>query len=157
MQKWNIEEVPYNGMTVTFYHLDYKGRKYSVIFTKIEDTKTPESIAQKSDELGLIYQPYSYDIKYDLTQNIDSGDFYASPDDNKHFDYIQMIGLGRLLCDVLIDHSERYHASAYYALALDDRLKKFYDVMVKKCSDKQFSITMGIGEEGLGYEIKKNS
>ncbi len=148
-----VEEGDFNGESFKLIKFFFKQTQYVVVFTKVESAKNPEDIVAKENELGLSYQPNSFEVKFDLVDNLDNGTYYKKPTESLKFD--EVLQLGYLLCSTINYHYQITGASAYYAIAENSKLKSFYDLLDKKCKTKVvFKVINGLGSEGLGYEIR---
>jgi hypothetical protein len=148
-----IEDGVFNGEDFKLIKFYFKHKQYVVIFTKVESAKNPPDITLKENELGLVYQSNSFEVKFDLVDNFESGHYYQKPAST--YTFRELMALGMLLCNSIQFHFRLTGASAYYAIAENSKLKSFYDLLDKKCKNMvAFTVVDKLGSEGLGYEIR---
>lgn len=127
-----------------------------MFFSRPNAVRTPELNLDKARELGIEYRENSYEVKFDLRCNFESDDFFAPP--TNATDAASIKKLGDTVVDLLQFHYTNSDAEAYLCIASTQKLKRFYDRLAKKYATAlNFQVINGLGEEGLGYELKTPS
>lgn len=138
-----------NGLPLEVVKFNVGALPYIMAFSPTDYREDPEG---KCVDLGLEYKPNSFDVKFDLLDNFETGSFYIPPENSLTIS--QLLELGQKIINTLDFHHSERHSEAYYAVAENTRLKKFYDRLVSRSASKlQFYVISGLGDEGLGYEI----
>lgn len=102
------------------------------------------------NELG--YSSDVYEVKFDLTANIESDQFLSQP--APRFSYQQLQTLGIRLIDLLQFHYQQTNAQGYCLEADTPKLKRFYDWLFGQfIADTGFKVTANLGQQELHYEI----
>jgi len=92
-------------------------------------------------------------VKFDRTENFESGDFYAPPSSKMNLSQLNRLGLG--IKQIIEFHYSVKNTEAYFAAAENLRLARYYDRLVRTYAGQlQFEVVAGIGKEGLDYAIK---
>lgn len=129
---------------------------YMMLFNKVNAIRDDNIITEKADELNIDYRNNSYEVKFDLKENFESDNFFKKPRSN--LSIANMRKLGRLIKDLLEFHYRNSDANAYFCVAENPKLKRFYDRLAKIYTDElNFIVRTNLGEEGLGYEIRTPS
>ncbi|MFV0449061.1 MAG: hypothetical protein ACK5MF_11470 [Vibrio sp.] len=152
MQSWMLQDFSYGGIPLQLVEFSIAGQSYLMVFNRIDAMYEADDIAYKSQKLGIEYREQSYNVKFDLKSNFDNDTYYQKPD--VQFSPSTMRELGRTIRDLLKFHYANSNAEAYYFVAEDTKLKRFYDRLATFYADElNFIIVKDLGEEGLGYEI----
>lgn len=152
MQSWTLQDFSYGDIPLQLVEFSIAGQSYLMVFNRIDAMYEVDDIAYKSQELGIEYHEQSYNVKFDLKSNFDNDTYYQKPD--VQFSPSTMRELGRTIRDLLKFHYANSNAEAYYFVAEDTKLKRFYDRLATFYADElNFIIVKDLGEEGLGYEI----
>jgi hypothetical protein len=133
-------EVDDNGLVYQLGHFNVGVRAYTIYFTdtKLSGKECPEK-----------YPNPSYDIKFDLKDNIDEDDFYKKPDDLLRNG--EILELFRVVEAFIRLHYQETKA-VYYFKAASAELDRVYTRIMTKKNRTFFDFL--ISKDGDEYEIK---
>ncbi len=127
------------------------GHDFLMVFTPVSEINDKETLAQKSEEVGFIIPDNSYDVKFDRTENFESGNFYTPPFSKMDLSQLNRLGIKQ----IMEFHYSIKNAEVYLATAENFRLARYYERLIRIYAEQlQFEVVSGIGEEGLDYAIK---
>lgn len=154
MQEWVLEDFSLgNGMDAKAIRFCISSRNYIMFFVRTDTMLDDHAIGEQSLELGVEIRSNSYNVKFDLEENFDNGNYYDQP--NVYASVGHVRELGEVICSILEYHCRMTDAEAYYCVAESMKLKRFYDrLSVKHAARLGFTIINGLGTEELGYEIR---
>ncbi len=152
MESWTLQDFSYGDIPLQLVEFSIAEQSYLMVFNRIDAMYEADDIVYKSQELGIEYREQSYNVKFDLRSNFDNDTYYQKPD--IQLTVGSMKELGRTIRDLLKFHYANSNAEAYYFVAEDTKLKRFYDRLATFYADElNFTVVKDLGEEGLGYEI----
>lgn len=152
MSSWILKDFDVGDISCQIIEFSVEGRDYVMLFNRVDATRTQETINEKAEELGIDYRENSYEVKFDLSSNFESDNFFHKPEGRISITGIRK--LGGLIKELLDFHYRNSNAEAYFCVAESVKLKRFYDRLVKLYIDTlNFDVKADLGEEGLGYEI----
>ena len=150
---WEIELFPYGEIWAERVDFSIDGHGFLMVFTPMSEISDEETLAKKSEEMGFIIPDNSYDVKFDRTENFESGDFYAPSSSKMDMSQLNRLGLG--IRQIMEFHYSMKNTEAYFATAENRRLAQYYDRLARTYAEQlQFEVMARIGEEGLDYAIR---
>lgn len=151
----HFEEFPYGSYLAHLYRFSIDEFRFVVIFSPID---LADSIyhAFRSEEVGFLIPAGCFDVKFDREENFDDGTYYLPPQRGKSAkSMVFSKKLAEALETVILRHLVTYEARAYFAVAENDKLRRFYDRILQASCDKLvFTPETGLGEGGMGYVLK---
>lgn len=149
---WEIADFDYSGIQCELISFDLDSIQYVMVFNRIDEAQDIDAISEKEKELGIKIPPNSYQVKFDTVGNFESGAFYEQP--STKLTHPQVKKLGTLLIELLHFHYTHSKADAYYFVAANKKLKRFYDrLAAQQDAALKFNVTKDLGDEGCGYEL----
>ncbi len=153
---WVINSFDTGSGICQLIDFEVAGNEYVMIFSPPEMMTDSDEIRRKEEKYGLEYRENSFEVKFDLKDNFDTGAFYAPS--GKSLSFGDMMKLGRIIKELLNFHYGNSDAEVYLVLAESAALSSFYDRLAKRYADElNFDISNGLGKEGLFYEIRTPS
>lgn len=153
MNFWNFEDFWIGSIECQIVRFDIKSHKYIMIFNRLDTEMDLETLEDKARELKTQYKFDSYKVTFDLQDNFDKETFYEPPMERRGIAEIKE--LGRIICEIIYAHYESVNAKAYFFLADNMSLKRFYDrLAVKYAARLGFKVIANLGAEKSGYEIQ---
>jgi hypothetical protein len=152
LSSWVLEDFNYGEISGQIIKFKVFNLEYLMLFNPIDDLYDSSTIEEKSSDLGITYKPNSFNVKFDLQSNFDSGEYYNPP--GISLSIVEMRLLGKIVRDLFEFHYLNSNSEAYLFIAENCKLKRFYDRLAKKyLTELKFTIKANLGEENLGYEI----
>ena len=152
MTNWILQDFDVSAIPCQIIEFSVEGHVYIMLFNRVDAARTQDVISDKANELGIEYRENSYEVKFDLKDNFDSDRFFEKPEAT--MSVTGMRTLGSIIVDLLEFHYSNSNAEAYLCVAESQKLRRFYDRLVKRYAEKlEFRVKKHLGDEGLGYEI----
>lgn len=156
MAYWNLRDFFYGDIPCQIIEFSVGEHEYMMFFSQVNAVRTPEMNINKAQELGIEFREKSYEVKFDLKANFNSETFFHPPESKVSVAAMKI--LGKTVVALLDFHYRNSDSEAYLCVASSVKLKRFYDRLAKMyATELKFNIVNGLGEEGLGYEIKTPS
>ncbi len=110
----------------------------------------------RCQEVGFNIPANSYDIKFDRLDNYINNTFYApSKKGSSRFGLSFLHELTHALREIITLHYNTYAAKAYFAMAENLRLRRFYHrILQRSFDDVIYEISTDLGEGSKGYAFK---
>ncbi|MCB5308385.1 hypothetical protein [Yersinia massiliensis] len=129
---------------------------FIIIFSEVVILGNGETSNFSNDELGFIIPKNSYEIKFDRAENFHNEHYFELPaEEYSQLNYQSLMRLGDALNIIISNHYNKFIPQVYLSVAVNTRLKLFYD---RLCEKRNFNIPVeikkNIGEGGRGYAIK---
>lgn len=143
-----------SGQRIDF-DIDIDDHRLVMFFMPASEFYDDERKEEISRALTAPFPENSYDIKFDRLENFETENYYQPPDTQySKANYRFMTRLSRGIAQLIDYHCEEVQPEAYFAVAENHRLKRFYDrLAVKHAPGLNFNPINGIGHEGLGYAL----
>lgn len=156
MTKWLLRDFKIGDIPCKLIEFSIYGNEYMMLFSRPNAIRTPELLGDKEVELGVALRENSFEVKFDLRCNFESDNFFVPPEIATDVKSIKE--LGKTVVELLYFHYSNSDAEIYFCVASTHKLKRFYDRLANKyAAELNFEVINGLGEEGLGYEIKTPS
>ncbi|WP_213991648.1 hypothetical protein [Sodalis sp. dw_96] len=151
----NFIEFHCGDMICHRYDFIVQGCEFLIIFSLV-DIRDEDYHQYRCQEVGFNIPANSYDIKFDRLDNYISNTFYAPP-----LKGAGLYGLGFLhelthrLKNIITLHYNIYATKTYFAVAENQRLKRFYHrILQRSFDDVIYEVSTDLGEGGKGYAVK---
>ena len=152
LQSWIIKDFKYGEIQCETIEFSLDINSYIMIFNRVDEAQDDEAINDKSKELGIQIKDNSYQVKFDTKFNFDNDCYFQSP--KNILSISQLKKLGKILIELLHYHFQHSQAEAYFFVAENDKLKRFYDNLAEEHEDVlKFKLLKNLGEGGYGYEL----
>lgn len=156
---WEIQEFAYTE-NIKSQRIDFSidDHEFVIFFTPVFAFEDENSLIDRAKLIGFDPPRNSYDVKFDRIENFEECTYYQPPAKDSHFSVFntsKMRRLGAGLSELLLFHCNLTKAEAYFGVAENQKLKIYYDRLVKKYAYQlNFRVISNIGEEGLDYAIQ---
>lgn len=150
-----FQEFLHGSFYAHLYHFSIDEFDFVVLFSPVDITD--ESYLEfRSKEAGFQIPERCYDIKFDREENFRNSTFYERPlrgMSSRRYGFSQDLAVA--LQSIITSHCYAYSPNAYFAIAENDKLKRYYDRILQHRPDNVISeVKTGMGEEGKGYVLK---
>ncbi len=137
------------------YDFIVQGCEFLVIFSMV-DVRDEDYHQYRCQEAGFSIPTNSYDIKFDRLDNYINNTFYAPPVKGACQYGLRFLNeLTRRLQKIITLHYNTYAAKAYFAIAENQRLRRFYHrILQRSFDDVIYEVSTDLGEGGRGYAFK---
>ncbi|WP_261369633.1 hypothetical protein [Yersinia bercovieri] len=150
-------------ITASYGHFNFHRRDFSIddhdfiiIFSEVIMLESGGTSNLSNDDVGFIIPENTYEVKFDRAENFRNELYFELPAANySKFDYQSLMRLGNALNIIISSHYNKFKPQVYLSVAVNTRLKLFYDRLCEKQNfDIPVEIKIDIGEGGRGYAIK---
>ncbi|XBS70517.1 hypothetical protein ABK905_04765 [Acerihabitans sp. KWT182] len=149
--------IEFNCGDIICHRYDFLVREcqFLIIFSLV-DVREKDYYQYRCDEAGFKIPHNSHDIKFDRLDNYINNTFYAPPTkDAGKYGMRFLHELTDVMKQIIKLHYNTYAAKAYFAIAENQRLKRFYHrILQNSFADVIYEVTTDLGEGGKGYAIK---
>jgi hypothetical protein len=121
------ENADYNGTDVEFAEFSVSGKQYTIFFTPHDlMTVNGDMLLASSQALGVEDHTRSFEVKFDLSKNLDQHTYFDRPPNNLGFKEVSL--LGQILLAYISSHyaCSEIKPSMYVAEAQYPKLNAFY-------------------------------
>ncbi len=150
-----FEEFQHGAFTAHIYRFSIENHRFVVVFSPIDITNH-DYHEFRSEEVGFSVPDRCYDVKFDREENFENDTFYEPPPPgqcSKRYGF--QFELAEALETIITLHHCIYRTKAYFAVAENDKLKRYYDrILQTPPGDVVYEVLQGYGEGGRGYVLK---
>ena len=152
MNSWELQDFNHESISGQIIDFNVFEIEYVMLFVPVDELYDSLTIEEKSIDLGITHKPNSYNVKFDLKANFESGQLYNPPEQS--LSVVKIRRLGETIRDLVQFHYLNSNANAYLFVAENAKLKRFYDRLAKiYLTELEFTMKANLGEENLGYEV----
>ncbi|MDN0109811.1 hypothetical protein [Yersinia mollaretii] len=154
----NMNFITANYGDFIFHRLDFSidDHDFIIIFSEVVMLENGGTSSFSNDDVGFIIPANTYEVKFDRAENFRNDLYFELPTaEYSKLGYQSLMRLGNALNIIITNHYNKFKPRAYLSVAINTRLKMFYD---RLCENQDFDIPVeikiDIGEGGRGYAIK---
>ncbi|MEM7760551.1 MAG: hypothetical protein AAF298_20830 [Cyanobacteria bacterium P01_A01_bin.40] len=152
MNSWELQDFNHESISGQIIEFNIFEIEYVMLFVPVDELYDSLTIEEKSIDLGITHKPNSFNVKFDLKANFESGELYSPPEQS--LSVVKVRRLSETIRELVEFHYLNSNADSYLFVAENAKLKRFYDRLAKKyLGELQFTMKANLGEEDLGYEI----
>lgn len=150
-----FEEFEHGAFPAQLFRFSIEEHRFIVVFSAVDVIDT-EYHDFRSTEVGFSIPDRCYDVKFDREENFENETFYQPPAPGQcSRRYNFQTELADALETIIRLHHNVYYARAYFAVAENDKLKRYYDrILQSPPGDVVYEVQTGYGEGGRGYVLK---